>query len=79
MKVLVKVYGTLHDLFPDYDMKKGLTVALPEGSTFENLFRHLDIPDSTGCFAISNGQVMKKNDKIKEHFEIRIMQPLHGG
>ena len=79
MKILVKIYGTLQDLFPDYDMKKGLAVALPEGSTFENLFRHLDIPDSTDCFAISNNQVMKKNDKLDEHFEIRIMQPLHGG
>ena len=79
MKVSVKIFGTLQDLFPNYDIEKGLPAELPSGSTFDDLFRCLDIPESTGCFAITNGQVMKKKDKIIGNFEIRIMQPLHGG
>ncbi len=79
MKVRIKIFGTLQNLFTGYSLENGLEIELPQEATYGELIRRLGIPESSGAFAIEDGRVMKRTEEIRGKNEIRIMQPLHGG
>ena len=79
MKVTVKLFGTLSDLFPDYDFEHGLQVDLLEGSKVSDLLAHLKISDEQGGTVLMDSRVLSKGEGLVPGSQVLIFQALNGG
>lgn len=78
MKVYVRLFGFLSQQFPEYDSNIGLTVDLPGGSSVKDLLKHLNI-DTSGDSVVSNGRVLKAQDRLSARCYIEVFPVVHGG
>ena len=79
MKVWVKLYGTLSQLFPGYQPSQGIEVEISEGTTVKDLLALLEISDSQGAVVVVEGRVLKADDKIRRGVPVIILQAIGGG
>jgi sulfur carrier protein ThiS len=79
MKVTVKLFGTLGDLFSDYDFEKGLEVDLPEGSKVADLLALLSISDDQGGTVLMDNRILLKDEPLPPGSQVLIFQALNGG
>ncbi len=79
MRITVKLFGTLSDLFPDYDFEKGLEVDLPEGAKVADLLAHLKISDEQGGTVLMDSRVLPKDEPLTPGSQVLVFQALNGG
>jgi sulfur carrier protein ThiS len=79
MKITIKLFGTLSELFQDYDFEKGLEVELPEGAKVSDLLAHLDISGDRGGTALMDNRIMAKEETLTPGSLVLIFQALNGG
>jgi sulfur carrier protein ThiS len=79
MKLKVKLYGTLSQLFPGYQHSEGVEVEIPDGGTVKDLLTHLKISEKRGAVVIRDGQILKADDIIRNGVHIHVLQSLSGG
>jgi sulfur carrier protein ThiS len=79
MKVTVKLFGTLSDLFPDYDFEKGLGLDLPEGSKVADLLTYLSFSDDQGVTVLMDSRFLSKEERLSHGSQVLIFQALNGG
>ncbi len=79
MKVTVKLFGTLSDLFPDYDFEQGLEVDLLEGSKVADLLALLNISDDQGGTVLMDSRILSKGEPLVPGSQVLIFQALNGG
>jgi sulfur carrier protein ThiS len=79
VKVKVKLYGTLGQNIPGYRHSQGIEVVIPDGATVQDLFTHLEIPESLGAVAIVEGRILNVDDVLMEDVPVNILQAMRGG
>jgi sulfur carrier protein ThiS len=79
MKITVKLFGTLSDLFPDYDFEKGLELDLVEGTKVADLLALLDISDDQGGTVLMDSRFLSKDETLRPASQVLIFQALNGG
>ena len=79
MKITVKLFGTLSELFPDYDFEKGLDLDLPEGSKVADLLTFLEISDDQGGTVLMDSRFLSKDESLTPGSQVLIFQALNGG
>ena len=79
MNITVKLFGTLSDLFPEYDFEKGLEVNLPEGSKVADLLAILDISDEQGGTVLMDSRFLSREERLSSGSQVLIFQALNGG
>ncbi len=79
MRITVKLFGTLSDLFSDYDFEKGLEVDLPEGSKVADLLARLNISDERGGTVLMDSRILPKDERLTPGSQVLIFQALNGG
>jgi sulfur carrier protein ThiS len=79
MRITVKLFGTLSDLFPDYDFEKGLELDLPDGSKVADLLSHLKISDEQGGTVLTDSRILPKNEPLTPGSQVLLFQALNGG
>lgn len=79
MNITVKLFGTLSDLFPDYDFEKGLEIDLPEGSRVADLFAYLGISEDQGGTVLMDNRFLAGEERLTSRSQVLIFQALHGG
>jgi sulfur carrier protein ThiS len=79
MKVKVKLYGALSQLFPDYQPSQGMEVELPDRATAKGLLAHLGISGSQRAVVIVNGRILGADDEIVGGASVNIVQAIGGG
>ena len=79
MKITVKLFGTLSDLFPDYDFEKGLEVDLLAGAKVADLLAHLKISDEQGGTVLMDSRVLPKDEPLTPGSQVLVFQALNGG
>jgi sulfur carrier protein ThiS len=79
MKVTIKLFGTLSELFPDYDFEQGLDLDLPEGSTVVDLLTFLEIFDDQGGTVLMDSRFLSKDETLTSGAQVLIFQVLNGG
>ena len=79
MKVRVKLFGTLPQLYPEYDPEDGLEVEIPDGARVKDLLAYLELSASDGGVAFIENLVVNVEEKLKEGVCVRIFQSAFGG
>jgi sulfur carrier protein ThiS len=79
MKVRVKLYGTLSQRFPGYQLSQGIEVEIPDGGTARDLLALLEIPESQGAVIVAEGRVLKTDDRIQRGVPVSVLQVIYGG
>jgi len=79
MNITVKLFGTLGDLFPDYDFEKGLETNLPDGSGVADLLAYLGISDDQGGTVLMDNRFLTGDERLTPGSQVLIFQALHGG
>ena len=79
MKVKVKLYGTLSLHVPEYKPSQGIEIEIPDGATVKDLLAHLEILETRGAVVISNGRVLKADDKVQDGSSLDVFQSIQGG
>lgn len=79
MKVRVRLFGTLGQLFPGYQHSKGVEVELPDGATAKDLLAHLGISESQGAAIAVGGRILKADDRIAGGAPVHVLQVIQGG
>jgi molybdopterin synthase sulfur carrier subunit len=88
MNIYVKLYATLTKSVSEailaqygHGISAGsrLEVALPEGSTVDDLVTHLDLPRKQVKVIFVNGQIQDLDYELQPEDEIGIFPPIGGG
>jgi sulfur carrier protein ThiS len=79
MKVRVKLFGTLPQRYPEYDLEDGLEVEIPDGARVKDLMAYLELSSSDGGVAAIDNVVVNVEEKLKEGVCVRIFQGAFGG
>ena len=79
MQVKVKLYGTLSQRFPGYQLAQGIEVEIPDGATVKDLLALLKISESQGAIVIVDSQILKADDEIRGGVPVSVFQALQGG
>jgi sulfur carrier protein ThiS len=79
MKMRVKLYGTLSQLFPGYQHAQGFEVEIPDGATVRDLLALLEISESQKAVVAMEGRIRKPDDKIRRGAPVHVFQAIHGG
>ena len=79
IRITVKLFGTLRKYITDYDHKKGVELDMPEGSTFEDLIRTIELPPKEARLFFVRGISKKNTDTLLDSDEVSIFLPIAGG
>ena len=79
MKVRVKLYGTLSQRFAGYRHSQGMEVEVPNGATVKDLLALLEISESQGAVVITEGRILKADDKMQPGVPANVLQAIGGG
>jgi sulfur carrier protein ThiS len=75
----VKLYGTYSQRFPGYQHSQGIEVEIPDGATVKDLLALLEISESQGAVVITEGRVLKADDKMQCGVPVSVLQAMRGG
>lgn len=79
MVITVKLYGIFQLNQPDYNVRTGLRVELPEGACAKDLLDHLGITKSQGAMIWVGYKRVPLDLVLVDNLEVKIMQVAHGG
>jgi sulfur carrier protein ThiS len=79
MKVRVKLYGTLCQYVPGYEISNGIEVEIPDGGKVIDILPVLHIPESQGVVVIIGGSIMTPDYTLRDGALVSLLQPLSGG
>ena len=79
MHLTVKLSTTLRDHVPGYNPEAGLQLAMPEGSSVEQLARHLNLPLQDIKIVMVNGRQRKVDDLLRDGDRIAFFPAVGGG
>ena len=79
MRIWVKLYGTLGQHLPGYQLSQGIEVEIPDGATVQDLFDLLDISESQGAVVVVENRILKADDRIPRGVPVIILQAIGGG
>ena len=79
MVITVKLYGTFQLNQPDYNVRSGLRVTLPEGACVKDLLEHLGVSESQGALTWVVNKHVPLDYSLTDNLEVKIMQMAHGG
>jgi molybdopterin synthase sulfur carrier subunit len=79
MKVRVKLFATLRELFPELGIGEAMEVEVPEGASVGALISHLKLPPEEVKLVYVNGRLRDKDHVLSEGDEIGIFPPVGGG
>lgn len=79
IKVTVKLFGTLGQVFPGYDPEKGLEVEMREGARVEDLLDRLKILEAKAGVVAAGGRVLHLKDPLKDGMSVHLLQAVYGG
>ena len=79
MHLTVKLSTTLRDHVPCYNPEAGLQLAMPEGSSAEQLARHLNLPLQDIKIVMVNGRQRKVDDLLRDGDRIAFFPAVGGG
>ena len=79
MHLTVKLSTTLRDHVPGYNPEAGLQLAMPEGSSAEQLARHLNLPLQDIKIVMINGRQRKAGDLLRDGDHIAYFPAVGGG
>jgi sulfur carrier protein ThiS len=79
MKVRVRLFGTLGQLYPGYQHSQGMEVEIPDGATAKDLLVLLEISESQGAAVAVEGRILKADDRIQYGFPVHVLQVVQGG
>lgn len=78
MNITVKLFGTLSDLFPEYDFEKGIEVELPEGSKVADFLAHLSISDEQGGTVLMDSRFLSQGETLTPGAQVWSFKPWMG-
>ena len=79
MQVKVKLYGTLSQRFPGYQLAQGIEVEIPDGATVKDLLALLEISESRSAIVIVDGRILKADDVVEGGVPVNVFQSIQGG
>ena len=79
MQVKVKLYGTLSQRFPGYQLAQGIEVEIPDGATVKDLLALLEISDSRSAIVIVDGRILKADHEMEDGVPVNVFQAIQGG
>jgi sulfur carrier protein ThiS len=79
MKVWVKLYGTLGQHLPGYQLSRGIEVEIPGRAMVQDLLDLLEISESQGAVVVVENQILKADDRIPRGAPVIILQAVGGG
>jgi len=79
MQVKVKLYGTLSQRFPDYQLAQGIEVEIPDGATVKDLLALLEISEPRSAIVIVNSRIFKADDEMEGGVPVNVFQAIRGG
>ena len=79
VKITVKLFGPLSLIVPGYHPDYGLVLEMQEGSTVTDLMALLKVAHSGGETVLSEGRLLKGEEKLIPGSTLEIFQALHGG
>ena len=79
MKVNVRLFGTLPQRIPDYDLTRGLEVEFPDGAKVQDLLARLEISASEGGIVAIDNLVVQHDRELKDGDAVRIFHRAFGG
>jgi sulfur carrier protein ThiS len=79
MVITVKLFGMFQLNQPDYDVRTGLRVELPEGACVKDLLVHLGVSESQGALIWVEGKHVALDYLLVDNLEVKIMQVAFGG
>jgi hypothetical protein len=79
VKITVKLFGTLSTTIPGYHPDGGLVLEMQEGSTVADLMMLLRLNQSGGETVLSEGRLLRGDEKLIHGATLEIFQVLHGG
>ena len=79
MLVMVKLFATLRELFPDLGIGEPMEVKLPDGASVSDLVEKLEIPPDEVKLVYVNGRLRSMDYVLSEGDEVGIFPPVGGG
>ena len=79
MNVRVKLYGTLRQRFPGYDVSDGIEIEIPDGATVRDFLALLGTSRSKGALVIAEGRALEADDTIACAVPVSVFQSIQGG
>ena len=79
MKVRVKLFATLRDLFPHLGIGEPMEVEMPDGSTVADLIARLQIPRNEVKLVYVGGRLKGDEYVLQDGDEVGIFPPVGGG
>jgi sulfur carrier protein ThiS len=79
MNVKVKLFGTLSQRFPGYDLQRGLEVDLPEGARVGDLIALLGFSDRNKPVVAMDSLIRSPRDELSEGAVVNVFQAVYGG
>ncbi len=79
MKIRVKLFATLRDLFPQLGIGEAMEVDLPDGATVADLIAQLRIPREEVKLVYVGGRLKGDDYVLRNGDEVGIFPPVGGG
>jgi sulfur carrier protein ThiS len=79
MKVKVKLYGTLGEYVPGYELSNGIEVEIPDGGKVKDILSVLHMPESQGVVVVIGGIILTTDYALHDGTLVSLLQPLSGG
>lgn len=79
MKLEVHLFATLGPYLPEGAQGDGVTMALPEGATIDDVVRALRIPSDLPFMTVVNGHDADREHVLAEGDVVAMFPPLVGG
>ncbi len=79
MRVKVKLFATLRDLYPGLGVGEAMEVELPAGADVETLVERLRLPPDQVKIVFVNGIVRQAAHTLSDGDEVGIFPPVGGG
>jgi sulfur carrier protein ThiS len=79
IRIKVKLFGTLSQKFPGYDLQRGLEVDLPEGARVDDLLARLGLSDRNKPVVAMDSLIRSPQDELLEGAVVNLFQAVYGG
>ena len=79
MIVTVKLFATLRDFLPQWALRSGLQMDVPEDETVQELLKALQVPDEVSRIVLINGRYVSEGSRLADGDIVSVFPPLIGG
>ena len=79
MKVKVSLYGTLGQGVAGYNHSRGIEIEIPDDATVKDFLNCLEFKKPEKLVVVSEGRILKSDDKMQWGIPVNVFQVIHGG